>query len=90
MNTDSSEISFLADPTKETTANQSFDVSQPFIGSDELHFFFTNKNDSTLWSMRILKEKYMTVDEAAAEVTNTPQLTPDELKDAAGSSKTSQ
>lgn len=83
--TDSSEIAFLADPTKEETAkNSSFDVSQPFMDKDEHHFYFINKNDMTLWSMRIKKEKYMTVDEPEP-ILNTEVLTEDEIKDAQGS-----
>ena len=88
VNTDSSEIAFLADPTKEESAqNQSFDVMNPFMNKGETYFFFINKNDMTLWSMRIEKEKYMTVEEEEA-VLDTTTLTPDELKDAVGSMPT--
>lgn len=88
VNTDTSEISFLADPTKEETAqNGSFDVIMPFVDDSESHFFFINKNDMTLWSMRINKEKFITPEESTA-LEPTEELTPDELKDAAGSQQT--
>jgi hypothetical protein len=82
VNTDQSDLVFLADPQKEI--QQNFDVFMPFVGADENYFFFINKNDATLWSMRLIKDKFTTSDEPALEATTTP-LTPAELKDAAGS-----
>ena len=61
INTDLSDLVFLADPKKEL--DKTFDVFIPFIDKDEDHFFFVDKNDSTLWSMRLLKSKYTTSDE---------------------------
>lgn len=80
IDTDTTEITFLADPMK--SIQKEFDVFMPFIGNDERYFFFTNKKDNTLWGMR--------VGEQAAQATETamPELTPDELKDAQGSKLT--
>ena len=87
INTDTSEITFLVDPSKEKSALRNFDVFTPFTGGDEKHFFFIDKNDATLWSMHLIKEKFTTSDEDTA-VIDTPTLTPDELKDAVGSTAT--
>ncbi|MDO8520788.1 MAG: hypothetical protein Q7S52_01605 [bacterium] len=51
LNTDTDEISYLADPKEET--GQEFDVTNPILSRDEQYFIFTNKRDSTLWAMRI-------------------------------------
>ncbi len=81
-NTDTTELTLLADP--EVEIQKTFDVISPFIGDDEDYFFFTNKNDATLWSMRILKEKYLQGDQEE-EGEESYELTPDEEKDAQGS-----
>ncbi len=86
INTDTSEITFLSDPVKENSAGHTFDVFMPFTGGDENHFFFVDKNDATLWSMHIIKSKFIASDEPSTQAGNAPILTPDELKDAAGSS----
>lgn len=52
IDTDTSEIAFLADPKKE--AGQEFDVMNPMISANEDYFIFTNKRDETLWSMHVL------------------------------------
>lgn len=78
INTNSSEITFLADPQK--SIQQKFDVKNPFMGTDEAYLYFTNKKDSTLWSLRVQKQ-------ITTVVANTAKtLTPEELKDAEGSS----
>lgn len=87
INTDTSEITFLVDPSKEKSALRSFDVFSPFVGGDEKHFFFIDKNDATLWSMHLIKEKFTTAEEATA-VADTPVLTAAEQKDALGSTAT--
>ncbi len=85
IDTDSSDLVYLADPQKEI--GQSFDVMSPFTGGNEKHLFFINKNDFTVWSMRLQKEKYETAAETAEETAAqaTPALTPEEMKDAVGS-----
>jgi hypothetical protein len=84
INTDLSDLVFLADPKKET--GRTFDVFIPFLDKTEDHFFFVDKNDSTLWSMRLEKAKYTTSDELE-ESTGVvlPELTPEEMRDAIGS-----
>lgn len=77
VNAVETEITFLADP--KIVIQKEFDVFMPFLGNDERYFFFTNKKDNTLWRMRIIQEVQQ---ENAATM---PQLTPDEMKDAAGS-----
>ena len=88
IDTNSSDLVYLADPQKEVGHN--FDVLSPFIGGNEKHLFFINKNDFTVWSMRLQKEKYESATEAASVtgVTKQPELTPEEMKDAAGSVST--
>lgn len=84
INTDLSDLVFLADPKKEV--DKTFDVFIPFIDKNEDHFFFVDKNDSTLWSMRLQKSKYTTSDELQLDATSTlPVLTPEEMRDAVGS-----
>ena len=83
INTDTSELVYLADPQKEI--GHSFDVISPFLGRDEDHLFFVDKNDFTLWSMRLQKEKYQTQEEADPSSSAPHVLSPDEFKDAAGS-----
>ncbi len=83
VDTDTSEITFLADPTKEEKALRSFDVIWPFTSVDERYMIFTNKTDMNLWSFRIPKEKYMEQEKDTS--TEEEELTEDELKDAAGS-----
>lgn len=84
INTDSDELVYLADPQK--ILGHSFDVMSPFAGGDEKHFFFINKNDFTLWSMRLKAETFNSEKEdTAVEAPVVPELTPTELKDAAGS-----
>lgn len=87
INTDTSEIMFLVDPSKEKSAMRNFDVFTPFTGGDEKHFFFIDKNDATLWSMHLISEKFTTTEESAAAV-DAPVLSPDELKDAVVSTAT--
>jgi hypothetical protein len=87
VNTDSSEITYLADPTKEERALRTFDVIHPTLSEDEGYFVFTDKTDLSLWSMKVPKEKYLTEEEGISTETGVP-LTEDELKDAAGSSNT--
>lgn len=87
INTDLSDLVFLADPKREV--GKTLDVVDPFLDKSEDHFFFIDKNDSTLWSLRLEKSKYTSsnelhVDTAAA----TPPLTPEEMKDALGSTPT--
>ena len=88
IDTNTSELVYLADPQKEVGHN--FDVLSPFIGGNEKHLFFINKNDFTVWSMRLQKEKYETTPEAASVSGSAPlpELTPEEMKDAAGSVST--
>jgi hypothetical protein len=84
INTDLSDLVFLADPMKET--GKTFDVFIPFVDKGEDHFYFVDKNDSTLWSMRLEKAKYATPDESPMVSSSTlPALTPEELRDAVGS-----
>lgn len=79
VKSDTSEITFLADPVKQPETNgQSFDVFSPFIALGEEYFYFTNKKDSTLWSMVIQN------DAPVVEAPATPP-TPEEARDAAGS-----
>ena len=86
INTDSTELTFLADPQIEVS--KSFDVFAPFIDNNEDHFFFVDKNDSTLWSMRLIKDKFMTPEETALTGSTTSELSPEEMKDAKGSAPT--
>ena len=84
INTDLSDQVLLADPKKET--GKTFDVLIPFTDKSEDHFFFVDKNDATLWSMRLEKSKYTTSDELNLDpVATLPELTPAEMKDALGS-----
>ena len=85
--TDLADLVFLADPKKE--AGKTFDVFIPFIDKSEDHFFFVDKNDSTLWSMRLERSKYTNVDELPFTASSTlPTLTPEETRDAVGSAPT--
>jgi hypothetical protein len=82
VQSNTSEISFIADPTKQPETNgQSFDVFAPFIALSEEYFYFVNKKDSTLWSMVIEN----TLDETQADVV--PVVSPEEASDAAGSTR---
>ncbi len=45
------EITLLADPEKE--AQRPFDVTMPFMGNGDRHFFFVDKHTGYLWVMRI-------------------------------------
>lgn len=83
MNTDLADLVFLADPKIET--GKTFDVFMPFVDSGENHFYFIDKNDATLWSMRLEKSKFTTIDELPISTSTEPVLTPEEMKDAAGS-----
>ena len=51
IDTDTSEVTFLADPKKEI--KQEFDVADPMISPSEDYFIFTNKKDDSLWSFTI-------------------------------------
>ena len=78
VNTDTGEITFLADPKGET--GKEFDVIQPVISVNEGYFIFTNKKDGTLWSLRVPKKI------APIEPETLPStLSPAELQDAKGS-----
>jgi hypothetical protein len=82
VKSDTSEITFLADPVKQPETNgQSFDVFSPFIAHGEEYFYFTNKKDGTLWAM-VIKQ-----DTPIIEIPVTPP-TPEEARDAAGSLNT--
>lgn len=87
INTDLADLVFLADPKKET--GNTFDVFIPFVDKNETHFFFVDKNDSTLWSMRLEKSKFTSSDELPIDASSTlPVLTPEEMRDAVGSTAT--
>lgn len=75
INTDTTEITLLANP--QDTLKKDFDVTMPFIDNKETFLFFTDKNDSSLWSMRI--------EEKTPEENNLEEFTPEELKDMQGS-----
>lgn len=80
VQSDTSEITFLADPTKYPETNgQSFDVFTPFVALGEEYFYFTNKKDSTLWSMSLQNNL------TGTDVNATPPPAPEEAGDAAGS-----
>src|SRR3989339_198817 len=79
VNTDTEEISLLADPKDEP--KRSFDVIVPFIDNKESFLFFVDKNDSSLWSMRI---PTLTQDGDVPPI-DTSGLSPEELKDVEGS-----
>lgn len=89
INTTIADLVFLADPQKELNAMKSFDVVNPFIDKAENHFFFVDKNNSTLWSMRLEKSKFTTSDELDVPVSIESPLTPEEMKDAIGSTPSS-
>ncbi|OGZ06200.1 MAG: hypothetical protein A2845_00110 [Candidatus Lloydbacteria bacterium RIFCSPHIGHO2_01_FULL_49_22] len=81
VNTDTTEITFIADP--ESVIQKHFDVIMPLIDKSGRHFIFVNKEDDSLWSMRLPKP---TGDLGSMNVSETlPPLTPEEQKDAAGS-----
>jgi len=51
VNTDSNTSQLIANiPAK---FNQSFDIVEPMISSDDLHFGFKNKKDGTIWVLRL-------------------------------------
>lgn len=75
VNTNTSELTFLADPKKEI--QQEFDVMNPLFSPNEDYFVFTNKKDETLWSMHI-PEGTLSPDATTLPV----NLSPAELKDA--------
>lgn len=83
VNTNTTEITLIADP--ESVIQKHFDVIMPLIDENERHFIFVNKEDDSLWSMRLPDLS------AGLEPTNTsvtpPPLTPAEQKDAAGSTQ---
>ncbi len=83
MDTDIADLVFLADPKKET--GRTFDVTLPMIDKSESHFYFIDKTDSTLWSMRLDRSKYANGESDPANGEELPPLTPEELKDALGS-----
>ncbi len=83
INTDMTDLVFLADPKKET--GKTFDVFMPFIDKSESHFYYIDKNDATLWSMRLEKSKFTSSSELPTTANTLPQLSPEEMKDAAGS-----
>lgn len=74
------EIKLLANP--KTLIDKEFDVISPITSPNEGYFIFINKKDGTLWSMKMPQEEQV-VDAPL------PELTPDELKDAEGSTKSS-
>lgn len=80
-NTKTNELVFIADPEKEESAKQSFDVVNPLFSSDGNYFVFVNKNDETLWSMKIPESAVS----GEKEDPLPPDLSPSELKDAVGS-----
>lgn len=79
INTDTTEITLLANP--QDTLKKDFDVTMPFVDNKETFLFFTDKNDSSLWSMRI--------EEKTQEENNLGEFTPEELKDVKGSTYSS-
>ena len=79
VNVDTNEVKFLADP--ETAIKTDFDVIFPTITPDEGYFVFINKKDGILWSLRIPEDKQ-------SATASTSDLTPNELKDAQGSTAT--
>lgn len=81
LNTDTSEVSFLADPKVEP--KQEFDVVNPLVAVNQEYFIFINKNDGTLWSFHVPQLKTVTT-----PVETTPpaaNLSPAELQDVRGS-----
>lgn len=74
------EINIIADPMESIQRN--FDVTMPFIDNKETYFFFVDKNDSSLWSMRI--PALLNPDENITPSID-PSLSPEEQKDALGS-----
>ena len=80
INIDTTEVTFIADPMKSLQRN--FDVMMPFIDNKEAFLFFVDKNDSSLWSMRI--PQATAIDNGGIPPIDTT-LTPAEQKDAAGS-----
>lgn len=85
INTTLADLVFLADPQKDESAKKMFDVIAPFIDKGENHFYFIDKNDSTLWSMRLEKSKYTTSDEIIIPTNTEIPLSPEEMRDAVGS-----
>jgi len=75
---ETAQINLIGDPQK--LINRSFDVTSPFLDGNGQYFFFTNKSDSILWAMQF--PKHLQTDNSALLP---PDLTPDEMKDAAGS-----
>jgi hypothetical protein len=89
MDTDLTDLVFLADPKRET--GRTFDVVSPFLDANESHFFFVDKGDSTLWSMRLQHEKFGGANDLPSDAASDtlPTLSPEEMKDAIGSLPTS-
>lgn len=83
VNTDTTEITFIADP--ESVIQQHFDVMMPLVDKNEDHLIFINKKDGSLWSMR-LPDLTGGIDQTDASE-KLPPLTPEEQKDAAGSTQ---
>ena len=78
INPDNKDITFIADPQKEI--QKDFDVRAAFVDQGEQYFFFIDKNDDTLWALRIPKT---TIVESGVDTLD-PTLSPEEQKDAAG------
>jgi hypothetical protein len=72
------DIAFLADPQKEI--QKDFDVQSAFVDQAEEYFFFIDKNDDSLWSMRLIKTILQKDTGSAID----PSLSPEEQKDAVG------
>ena len=85
INTNLANLVLLADPEKEKDAEKKFDVTYPFVDPSEDHFFFVDKNDSTLWSMRLEKPKFTGSEDLPVRDVVVPEFSPEELKDAQGS-----
>lgn len=77
--TDLENIIYVADPQKEIQRN--FDVTHPLVDKDEKYMIFIDKNDDSLWSLRIPPPIEKIED---SNIDETTTLTPEELKDAVG------
>jgi len=51
IDTETSAVKLLAVP--QTIARENIDVTNPFLDASETYLFFTNKTDSTFWSLKI-------------------------------------
>ncbi len=80
VNTDNTDVTFIADPKKAIEKN--FDVTLPLVDSNEQYLFFVDKYDDSLWSMRLPPPSDADADFTASS--SMPELTPEEQKDAAG------